>query len=114
MIGDWWAGASLRLHFAYLLRSAHAATGTCPPTSRNFSAFPRDFLKSHARFPPSPLREVALPGLPEALSEVTRLPVALADPFATVGFAKNLDEAALRSRSTDLTVALGLALGSAA
>jgi type IV pilus assembly protein PilM len=31
-----------------------------------------------------------------------------------VGFAKNLDEAALRSRSTDLTVALGLALGSAA
>ena len=56
----------------------------------------------------------SLPGLPEALSEVTRLPVALADPFATVGFAKNLDETALRSRSTDLTVALGLALGSAA
>jgi type IV pilus assembly protein PilM len=55
-----------------------------------------------------------LPGLPDALSEVTRLPVAPGDPFATVDISKSLDEAALRSRTSDLTVALGLALGSAA
>jgi type IV pilus assembly protein PilM len=56
----------------------------------------------------------ALTGLPDALSEVTRLPVVLADPFTTVAIAKSLDEGALRARASDVTVALGLALGSAA
>jgi type IV pilus assembly protein PilM len=55
-----------------------------------------------------------LPGLPDALSEVTRLPVVVADPFATVALGKGVDEAALRAHTTDMTVALGLALGSAA
>jgi len=38
----------------------------------------------------------------------------MADPFATVALGKGVDEAALRGRATDMTVALGLALGSAA
>ncbi|WP_423922083.1 type IV pilus assembly protein PilM [Frigoribacterium sp. 2-23] len=56
----------------------------------------------------------SLIGLPDALAEVTRLPVVVADPFSTVALAKSIDEAALRSRATDVTTALGLALGSAA
>ena len=56
----------------------------------------------------------AMPGFSDALSEVTRLPVALGDPLATVAVAKTVDEQALRARPSDLTVALGLALGSAA
>ena len=55
-----------------------------------------------------------LRGLPEALAEVTRLPVAVADPFATVQLHKTVDERAIRDRTTDYTVALGLALGGAA
>jgi len=55
-----------------------------------------------------------LPGLPEALAEVTRLPVVPGDPFATVALHRSVDEPALRARAADVTVALGLALGSAA
>lgn len=55
-----------------------------------------------------------LPGLPEALGEMTRLPVVTGDPFATVALARTLKAEDLRLRRSSLSVALGLALGSAA
>ncbi|KQQ25713.1 MULTISPECIES: type IV pilus assembly protein PilM [unclassified Frondihabitans] len=55
-----------------------------------------------------------LRGLPEALAEVTRIPVVAADPLQGVSFARSASEADVRSNVTSLTVALGLALGSAA
>jgi type IV pilus assembly protein PilM len=71
--------------------------------------------------PQDPVRQLVmtgggaqLPGLPEALSEMTRLPVVSGDPFVTVGLARSLNADNLRSNRSALAVALGLALGSAA
>ena len=55
-----------------------------------------------------------LPGLPEALSEMTRLPVDVGDPYRVVGLSRALDADDLRARRSSLTVALGLAMGHAA
>ena len=55
-----------------------------------------------------------LPGLVNALGEMTRLPVVLGDPFSSVSIARSADEEQLRQRGSPFTVALGLALGSAA
>jgi type IV pilus assembly protein PilM len=55
-----------------------------------------------------------LPGLADALSEMTRLPVAVGDPFASVALSRRLDADALRLNRSALSAALGLALGSAA
>ncbi|HEY9424544.1 MAG TPA: type IV pilus assembly protein PilM [Microterricola sp.] len=55
-----------------------------------------------------------LPGLVNALGEMTRLPVVLGDPFSSVSIARSADEEQLRQRGSTFTVALGLALGSAA
>ena len=54
-----------------------------------------------------------LPGLPEAVSKLTRLGVTRGDPLATVGVASALDSEALRRNGSAYTVALGLALGRA-
>lgn len=56
----------------------------------------------------------SLQGLQEALSEMTRLPVAMGDPLGSVGLARRLDVDALRQHRSVPGVALGLALGSAA
>lgn len=55
-----------------------------------------------------------LQGLPEALAEVTRIRVIAADPLYGLAFGRSISESDVRSQSTALTVALGLALGSAA
>ncbi|BDZ49063.1 hypothetical protein GCM10025867_13040 [Frondihabitans sucicola] len=55
-----------------------------------------------------------LPGLPEALQEVTRLRVVKGDPLVGLSLAKSAPAEQLRQNSTGLTAALGLALGSAA
>ncbi|SEM88975.1 type IV pilus assembly protein PilM [Cryobacterium luteum] len=55
-----------------------------------------------------------LPGLPEAVSKLTRLGVSTGDPLSTVGLASALDAEGLRLSSAAYTVALGLALGRAA
>lgn len=55
-----------------------------------------------------------LPGLPEALQEVTRLPVIAADPLRDVTLGRAIAPASIRSVASTYTVALGLALGSAA
>ncbi|MFJ3491270.1 type IV pilus assembly protein PilM [Leifsonia aquatica] len=55
-----------------------------------------------------------LPGFAEALGEMTRLPVAVGDPYLAVGLSRTLDADELRERRTSLTVALGLAIGRAA
>lgn len=54
-----------------------------------------------------------LPGLVATLGELTRLPVSIEDGFGGVRLAKNIAQSATTNRS-DLTVALGLALGSKA
>jgi type IV pilus assembly protein PilM len=54
-----------------------------------------------------------LPGLSRALSEVLRLPVVDADPFSTVEVSKAAG-ATMGADTMSMTVALGLALGSAA
>jgi len=54
-----------------------------------------------------------LGGLPAALQELTRTEVVLSDPFATLSVAKSLSQHPVESRDS-MSVALGLALGSAA
>ncbi len=55
-----------------------------------------------------------LPGFADALSEVTRIPVTTIDPFAEVDLAKPGRDQPGSSQSRSMSVALGLALGSAA
>lgn len=55
-----------------------------------------------------------LPGLAEALSEMTRIPAAIGDPFHTVALSRHLDATILRQNRSTLSAAVGLALGSAA
>ncbi|GAA1440204.1 type IV pilus assembly protein PilM [Leifsonia poae] len=76
------------------------------------------FVNTH---PSIPVRELVvtgggaqLPGLTEALSEMTRLPVALGDPFRAIALSRSLNADLLRHNRSRLAVALGLALGSAA
>lgn len=71
--------------------------------------------------PDAPLERIAvtgggahLSGLPEALGELTRLPVVHADPYLSVGLARGLNPDQLRASQSAIAVALGLALGSAA
>ena len=53
-----------------------------------------------------------LAGLAQALGEITRIQIVASDPFATVDLAKSASKANVDAKS--MTVALGLALGSAA
>ncbi len=55
-----------------------------------------------------------LTGFGQALAEMTRISVVAADPFATVTLGRGVDPAALYQNPGAYTVALGLALGSAA
>lgn len=55
-----------------------------------------------------------LPGLLAALGEMTRLPVVLGDPFASIPIARTADEQKLRQQGSTFAVAFGLAVGSAA
>ncbi|GGE81920.1 type IV pilus assembly protein PilM [Mycetocola zhadangensis] len=55
-----------------------------------------------------------LDGLPDALAELTRTPVAPVDPFAGLTISKTLQIEELRQNQSAILVALGLALGSAA
>jgi type IV pilus assembly protein PilM len=55
-----------------------------------------------------------LPGLPEALGEMTRLPVGSGDPYATITVSRSMNAESLRQNRSSIGVALGLALGSAA
>jgi type IV pilus assembly protein PilM len=71
--------------------------------------------------PASPVQRIVLngggsmlAGLAGALSELTRLEVSRTDPFSTVGLARSIESEALVGSGSTFTVALGLALGSAA
>ncbi|WP_104127843.1 type IV pilus assembly protein PilM [Cryobacterium sp. Y57] len=55
-----------------------------------------------------------MPGLPGAVSRLTRLGVSTGEPLSTVALASAIDAEALRQSGTAYTVALGLALGRAA
>ncbi|MGH1549448.1 type IV pilus assembly protein PilM [Leifsonia poae] len=55
-----------------------------------------------------------LPGFGAALAEYTRLPVSEGEPFSTIGVSRNLTAEQLRLHEREITVALGLAMGSAA
>ena len=56
----------------------------------------------------------ALPGLMNALADVTRLPVSLGDPLANVTLGRGVDEQQLAAARGVAAVAVGLALGSVA
>ncbi|WP_223691861.1 type IV pilus assembly protein PilM [Leifsonia poae] len=53
-----------------------------------------------------------LHGLPEALAEMTRLPVVVGDPLSSFALSRTLKADDLRMRRSGLSVALGLAVGS--
>ena len=55
-----------------------------------------------------------LVGFAEALGEFTRLPVSFGNPFEAIDVSRKVDADALQRQGASLTVALGLALGSAA
>ena len=55
-----------------------------------------------------------LQGFAEALSEYTRLPVSEGNPFESVSVSRNADQSKADLRNSSLSVAIGLALGSAA
>jgi type IV pilus assembly protein PilM len=55
-----------------------------------------------------------LPGFPEALAEMTRIPVVIGDPLGVFALSRKINAAELRQARSSLGVALGLALGSAA
>jgi type IV pilus assembly protein PilM len=55
-----------------------------------------------------------MPGLPGAVSRLTRLGVSTGEPLSTVALASAIDAEALRQSGAAYTVALGLALGRAA
>lgn len=55
-----------------------------------------------------------LPGLPTALAEMTRLSTLRGDPFSTITFSPTVNAEELGRNGSAFTVALGLALGSAA
>lgn len=55
-----------------------------------------------------------LPGFGAALAEFTRLPVADGDPFSTIAVSRGLRAEELRANQREITVALGLAMGSVA
>ncbi|WP_394770574.1 type IV pilus assembly protein PilM [Lacisediminihabitans sp.] len=52
-----------------------------------------------------------LVGFPQALAEMTKLPVVEADPFATIAVGRAVNKDELHRSGASLTVALGLALG---
>jgi type IV pilus assembly protein PilM len=71
--------------------------------------------------PQDPVRQIVLtgggaqlPGLAHALGEMARLPVVIGDPFASIKLAHALKMDDTQKHRSSLTVALGLALGSAA
>jgi type IV pilus assembly protein PilM len=71
--------------------------------------------------PQDPVRQIVLtgggaqlPGLAHALGEMARLPVVIGDPFASIKLAHALKTDDMQKHRSSLTVALGLALGSAA
>jgi type IV pilus assembly protein PilM len=53
----------------------------------------------------------SLRGLPDALAELTRLPVVPVDILSTVSTARSVDAAVLHARQAEFAVALGLAVG---
>ncbi|MEJ3404468.1 type IV pilus assembly protein PilM [Rathayibacter sp. YIM 133350] len=55
-----------------------------------------------------------LKGFSAALSDMTKLPVMVQDAFTNVTMSRSVDEGALRAQSLRYSVALGLAMGSAA
>lgn len=98
-----------------VIDTIHHATGELLGGVRNTIAY---FASNH---PELRVAELVLsgggsemPGIREAFSELTRLPVRDADPFQRVGAARSLAADGLRAARAQAPVAIGLALGSAA
>jgi type IV pilus assembly protein PilM len=98
-----------------VIDTIHQATGELLGGIRNTIAY---FASIH---PELPVAELVLsgggsdmPGIRDALAELSRLPVREADPFARVGAARSVTAESLRTARSQAPVAIGLALGSAA
>jgi type IV pilus assembly protein PilM len=96
-----------------LVETMHAATGELLSSVRNTMAY------FAAQRPDLPIQQLILsgggadmPGIREAMTELTRVPVAAIDPFAhmTVGRAVSAD--IVKQARTNASVAIGLAVGS--
>ncbi|MGN6324929.1 type IV pilus assembly protein PilM [Pseudolysinimonas sp.] len=98
-----------------VIDTIHHATGELLGGVRNTIAY---FASNH---PELRVAELVLsgggsdmPGIREAFSELTRLPIRDADPFQRVGTARSFAADGLRTARAHAPVAIGLALGSAA
>jgi type IV pilus assembly protein PilM len=98
-----------------VIDTIHQATGELLGGIRNTIAY---FYSNHPDLPVSELvlsgGGTEMPGIREALTELTRLPVRPADPFQRVGAGRSLAPDDLRAARSNAPVAIGLALGSAA
>jgi type IV pilus assembly protein PilM len=98
-----------------VIETVHQATAELLGGVRNTIAY---FASNHPELPVAELvisgGGSEMPGIREALAELTRLPVREADPFHRVGAARSLASDGLRSARVTSPVAIGLALGSAA
>jgi type IV pilus assembly protein PilM len=91
----------------------HAATGELLGSVRNTMAY------FAAQRPDLPIQQLILsgggtemPGLREAMTELTRVPVAAIDPFAHMSVGRAVSQETVRQARTNASVAIGLAVGS--
>jgi type IV pilus assembly protein PilM len=96
-----------------IVETMHAAAGELLGGVRNTIAY---FASIH---PEMPVAQIVMsgggsdmPGVREAVSELTRLPMAAADPFARMTLARAASTETVRQARSKAAVAIGLALGS--
>jgi type IV pilus assembly protein PilM len=98
-----------------VIDTIHAATGELLGSVRNTISY---FVNSRPTLPVTQLMlsggGADMPGIREAFAELTRLPVAEADPFGRVMVAKSIESDGLRTARSKAPVAIGLAVGSLA
>jgi type IV pilus assembly protein PilM len=98
-----------------VIDTIHAATGELLGSVRNTISY---FVNSRPHLPVTQLMlsggGADMPGIREAFAELTRLPVAEADPFLHVTVAKSMAVEGLRTARSKAPVAIGLAVGSLA
>jgi type IV pilus assembly protein PilM len=98
-----------------VIDTIHGATGELLGSVRNTISY---FMNSRPNLPVTQLvlsgGGADMPGIREAFADLTRLPVAEADPFAHVSVAKSIAADGLRIARSKAPVAIGLAVGSVA
>ena len=98
-----------------VLESMHGATGELLTSIRNTITY---FVSQRPHLQVNQLiltgGGVVMPGIREALVELTRIPLFDIDPLASLGVARSIGPEALRAARVNAQVAIGLAVGSTA